>query len=376
MRRCRSACSCSCWSVHVPRLRALLYVSVLVCMLEGVLLGCRVMQTRRAGQRAFTLIELLVVVAIIALLIAILLPSLSKARGQARTALCASRIVQLGKAFLVYADDYNECPPFLGVTPGKGFPDWNTEIGGIRDPEENWLVSLPEDWSSEELRDRFYAAYESDWDQHGVDLPRSGTLFEYTRFEQLYRCPEFARVSHPEKTQSAFNYTRPEWCRKFRFPGGTPVSTGIPGFPQEGGWPPQGDFKGDILRLSAVHAPARLMMVGDEQWDRHVARPPEIFGELPDTYHWLDTDPIMALEDEMGQYHAPKVESDYWESGKLIQRGAAFYYDGHVDFRREPIPSNKTYERTYEPAIQAGRAALRIYSEIIYAQRGIDLGQF
>ena len=62
---------------------------------------CRGHCAGQGHRRGFTLIELLVVVAIIALLISILLPSLSKARAQSRTTLCASRIGQLGKADLV-----------------------------------------------------------------------------------------------------------------------------------------------------------------------------------------------------------------------------------------------------------------------------------
>jgi prepilin-type N-terminal cleavage/methylation domain-containing protein len=51
---------------------------------------------------AFTLIELLVVVAIIALLVAILLPSLAKAREQARSAVCKSNIHQMGVGLTLY----------------------------------------------------------------------------------------------------------------------------------------------------------------------------------------------------------------------------------------------------------------------------------
>ncbi len=60
------------------------------------------------GHRAFTLIELLVVVAIIAVLISILLPSLSLARKQAKQLLCNTRLAEMGKAALTYAAENND----------------------------------------------------------------------------------------------------------------------------------------------------------------------------------------------------------------------------------------------------------------------------
>lgn len=59
--------------------------------------------------RAFTLVELLVVAAILALLISILLPSLSSARSQAKAAVCGSNLRQIALANDLYAGDHGQC---------------------------------------------------------------------------------------------------------------------------------------------------------------------------------------------------------------------------------------------------------------------------
>src|SRR6184192_2919619 len=65
----------------------------------------------RTWKRAFTLIELLVVIAIIAILAAILFPVFARAREAARKTSCASNLNQIGKAMLMYTQDYDEILP-------------------------------------------------------------------------------------------------------------------------------------------------------------------------------------------------------------------------------------------------------------------------
>ncbi len=71
-----------------------------------------------SGKRAFTLVELLVVISIISLLMAILVPALSKSRILARRMVCASRLQQLGVALIAYgnSDDKGRLPESNGYT--------------------------------------------------------------------------------------------------------------------------------------------------------------------------------------------------------------------------------------------------------------------
>ena len=84
--------------------------------------------------KAFTLVELLVVLGIIAVVSAMLMPSLRRAREQANMAICASNLGQIGKAFLMYAQENGKYPYHADwTTPNK--EDWiHWWAGPGRDP--------------------------------------------------------------------------------------------------------------------------------------------------------------------------------------------------------------------------------------------------
>lgn len=118
--------------------------------------------------RAFTLIELLVVIAVIALLMAILMPSLQLARDQAKRIHCVSNLKTLTLGWLMYKDEFDG-----KIVPGHTGRRTDTEVGWRN--QLQWVDEPP--------------ALDSSWALKREAIGR-GLLFNYVGDEvDIYRCP-------------------------------------------------------------------------------------------------------------------------------------------------------------------------------------------
>ncbi len=139
--------------------------------------------------KGFTLVELLVVIAIIALLMAVLLPALNKARSQAKRIVCLSGIKQLVTGWMSYAETYD------GKLVNGGQP-WSN--GDVKEPY--WCTPLPPLETTDETGGP-YPAIRFDWDislpyAERVSLLKRGALYKFCQNVKSYRCPEADKDAH------------------------------------------------------------------------------------------------------------------------------------------------------------------------------------
>lgn len=169
-----------------------------------------------AGRAAFTLVELLVVVAVIALLGAILLPSLRQAKAQAKSAVCLSNLHQMGIAAQSYAHTYQ----------GR-FP-----IAYYNENRPGLFISYAWDFISIK-----------DWDAGGATRIDPGLLWQGSTNTKIQQCPSFdGEDNWLDDPYTGYNYNT------------SYVGHG------------QGEAIVAPVMVSAIRRPARCALFGDGQY--------------------------------------------------------------------------------------------------------------
>jgi len=139
---------------------------------------------RSGTRRAFTLIELLVVIAIIAILAAMLLPVLARAKQKAQGIGCINNLHQLTVAWICYSGDFGEKLPANG---GVGSVATSMADPLLNSVNNNWVHGLMGGlgfWGGETL----------------PGLVQAGSLFPYSKDVKIYKCPADQKLASDRKT--------------------------------------------------------------------------------------------------------------------------------------------------------------------------------
>ena len=257
-------------------------------------------------RKAFTLIELLVVISIIALLVAILMPALNRARQQATAAVCLGNQKALILAYLMYANDNedrlvggyaHEEDPYAWVYPPM-------DENGVADSSRRDVTE----------QDRF----------RGV---RAGKLYPYTNTVDVYHCPADPRWRKGNKRFPPEPYYH--MYRSYAIPDALRAEARA-----------KGAGNGDILKLSQIKPPTQMYIFVEDLYD----------GQASNC-------------DSLGWSFDPSADYEWWDPVGLLHNNACTlsFADGHAEMHKWLDERTIRYftDRSSIPSQQSGNPDIK-----------------
>jgi len=272
------------------------------------------------SRRAFTLVELLVVIGIIALLIAILLPSLNRAREASYTVKCMSNLRQIGMAFQMYTQD----------NKGK-FP--TSARGSIKSPylDEDWIYWQP-----------------------GRDVTQSRIVKYLGHFKQdVFICPadnleaHLKRFPQANPTAYPYSYTMSVYYN----------SESANMYPNSAGTYGTKEYY-PALRIGNIRNPSEKVLVLEE--DEHTSNGGSsgindgewLPGNLDASGTWYATGDLLSIRHQKRQQVGLDQSSVTNPVPNRGLRGNAAFVDGHAEFATREFVHHIMHVQPLYPALE------------------------
>jgi prepilin-type N-terminal cleavage/methylation domain-containing protein/prepilin-type processing-associated H-X9-DG protein len=255
----------------------------------------------------FTLIELLVVIAIIAILAALLLPALARAKDQGKQTQCLSNMKQLQLCYQMYVGDNNDCVPLNGPSPTPGSGSGN---GG-----------LPNSWIDGNAQS-----------DPAVPWIQEGVLWPYNKSLAIYVCPALTRTVTLPPNPATGNWT------SYEAPQARTVSINYP----------MGGFTAADAGNSSVGGLLATGVYGIRKYSQIIPPKPGIAQMIV----FVDENEYSVDDGDFAMYPAGSGINEWWNlPGSRHTKGTTWSFaDGHAEYWRWHGTAVLTFTAYYQPA--------------------------